>query len=303
MEPRKYIRRLFDYCKRMKSIASLIIFLLIGCASSSSQMEHIHGNSVFVLGSLHGYMLKHPQFTLHEFIAAMDIFRPQIILTEVRANHSGPEEGSIDGGIEQSIVYAFGKEAKLPVVPVDWFDDTLLDAMSKEDAQNNPQFEQLVKPLSAEYERSFRHDSFFDLQGQKTQALVRSIYDLSEKYGRTLNRKRNENICENIRTALHDIRGKRILVVFGLDHKYFLEDCLKHQGNDIINATDFLVADTLKGFKVSSSLNKTSLANISAAEILLQTRLTVGVYQGAMKQKLTNKLKEFKIWREVVSTL
>lgn len=47
-----------------------------------------------------------------------------IIFTEVRPQFPGPIEGSIDGGIEQSIVYAYGKLHNIEVVPIDWFDSS-----------------------------------------------------------------------------------------------------------------------------------------------------------------------------------
>jgi hypothetical protein len=197
-------------------------------------------NSFFVLGSLHGYMLKNPQYSLREFIGAIVAFKPDLILTEVRAEHSGAAEGSIDGGIEQSIVYAFGDETNTPVIPVDWFEEPSLEI-------SHPELEQEARALVGEYQKQILEGSFPELQGMKTQDLVRSIYRISEKHGEIGARQRNEKICENIKVALSDIYGKRILIIFGLDHKHFLEDWLSAQEQDISNPESTPeISDSLK---------------------------------------------------------
>ncbi|RYZ75540.1 MAG: hypothetical protein EOP05_07545, partial [Proteobacteria bacterium] len=52
--------------------------LLSACVSSNHKGDKGGGNEVFVLGSLHTAMLSHPDYTLREFVAAIDGFRPDL---------------------------------------------------------------------------------------------------------------------------------------------------------------------------------------------------------------------------------
>ncbi len=118
----------FEGCMVSEKIIVLLTLGLISCSNLSS--EEKKENTIFVLGPLHGYMLKNPQYTLKEFIRAIDQFHPDLILTEVRPEFPGAFEGTIDGGIEQGLVYAWGDLRDIPVVAVDWFNDDFVAAMT-----------------------------------------------------------------------------------------------------------------------------------------------------------------------------
>lgn len=80
-------------------------------------------NKVSTLGTLHDIFLTNPNFGLKEFTSALYQFKPDVILSEVLTENPNAADASIDGGIEQSIVYAYAKENSIPVKPTDWFDE------------------------------------------------------------------------------------------------------------------------------------------------------------------------------------
>lgn len=272
---------------------------LIGCASRP-KIPNDSGNAFFVLGSLHGKMLKHPHYNLRSFVDAMAAFDPDIILTETRPEHPGPENGSIDGGIEQSLIYAYSKVKGKQVVEVDWFDDDFLEKMQKEDSVPDAEFDRKSKPLEARYEMILKTGTFPEIQGQATQDLIRDIYSLQEKHGRMQSRRRNEKICINVDNAVRTMKGKRVLVIFGLDHKYFIDDHLSSKGNHLVPLKQF--EQSIKPGSTSSELKVQALRNIESAENLLRSRLGGEYYRGAMKENLSKKLESFKNWREAVTT-
>lgn len=271
--------------------------MLLGCASVRT-IPSGSDNTFLVLGSLHGKMLKHPHYNLRSFVAAMEAFDPDIILTEVRPEHPGPENGSIDGGIEQSLIYAFAKVKGKQVVPVDWFDDGFLDKMNQEDSIPDPEFDRKSKPMDSKYEEVLKNGTFLELQGEGTQNLIRQIYMLQEKHGRMQSRRRNEKICENIDSSVLSINGKRVLIIFGLDHKYFIDDHLVGKQNHLVPIEQLVNSSPAS---ISSELKAQTLLNIDSAESLLRRRLTDDYYRGAMREKLRKKLESFKVWREAVN--
>src|SRR5437868_7058908 len=148
----------------MKLFLALALIFLNSCANAPKREDKMQTKEIFVLGSLHGYMLKSSGFSLHDFVAAIDSFKPQLVLTEVRAGHPGPLDGSIDGGIEQSIVYAYGQSTNVPVVAVDWFDDGFLAEMAGENAQTNPEYEKQATPPSKKYTELIKQGSYLEIQ-------------------------------------------------------------------------------------------------------------------------------------------
>jgi hypothetical protein len=248
-------------------------------------------------------MLKHPHYRLREFIGAIDHYHPDVILNEVRPNHAGAAEGSIDGGIEQSIVYAYAEPKGIPVIPVDWFDENFIKQMKSEDAKLSDKAKAKLKPLEDHYNKLFKTGTFEELQSASTQTLVRKLYAAYEEAGLLSSRERNERICENIVHALQDQHSKRVLIVFGLDHKYFQEDCIKRTGNQSLDVSEAFDLKKIEQFKVSRDLRERSIKNITASEALLKSRLAGGTYQGELKSKLIGKVSDYAKWLAAVSEL
>lgn len=291
------------------SLSSRLIAVLTGsvlglsaCVSADKKIASKEPNQVFVLGSLHTGMLSQPHYSLREFVGAIDAFKPDMILTEARMNRPGPMEGSVDGGVEQSIVYAYGSLTNVPVQAVNWFAENQLDLVRAENAKEPLALKKKVAPLNAEYEKRIRNATFLDLQSDKTTNLVRRIYTTYEKGGSTLSLKRNNRICENVKKALENLSGKRVVIVFGLDHKYALEDCAKSTGAKVNAASSFLSNEKLARFVLPDSLKQKSVENIKTSGLFLQQELKRGRYKGPQRQQLEAKLSTFPDWIEAVNS-
>lgn len=271
-----------------------------GCVSSSKKVATKAPNQVFVLGSLHTGMLVQPKYTLREFVGAIDAFKPDMILTEARMSRPGPIEGSVDGGVEQSIVYAYGSLTNVPVQAVNWFADNQLELLKAENAKEPLALKKKVAPLNQAYEKRLRSASFFELQSEKTQSLVRRIYTTYEKGGSRLSAQRNKRICDNIKKALEPLNEKRVVIVFGLEHKYAIDDCVKAAGDKLNAATSFLNSQKLASFTLPESLKEKSVQNIQMSGKFLQQELTRGRFKGAERERLESKLSTFPDWIDAV---
>lgn len=191
--------------------------------------------------------------------------------------------------MEQSIVYAFGDNTGTPIIPVDWFDDSYLKQIAEKKAPQNEEIESLIET----YRESVFKDSFSILHGRSTQDLVRRIYEPGG-----LSRRRNKEICKNIKREVGRIENKRILIIFGLDHKFYIDDFLQNEDVEVLSALKLP-----QGFEVSQRLKNASINNIKASQALLEKRLAERFYRGEMKDRLEEKLKTYPKWLEAVSRL
>lgn len=98
----------------------LALNILLSCSSLTTNEQP----GVYVLGSIHSNMLEQSKYTLQDFISALYIYKPSLIFTEVRQEYNDAIDGVIHGAPEQSIVYSCAKELGIPVIPVDWHNDT-----------------------------------------------------------------------------------------------------------------------------------------------------------------------------------
>ena len=292
----------------MTVIRALRIFLygavsiLTGCASTSHRESDM--NTVATLGSLHARMLRNKIYSLNDFAAAIDSFKPDIILTEVRPAFPGPIEGSIDGGIEQSLVYAIAEESGAEVRPVDWFDDELISRMEREGRGLNPHQVSQIELLQKKYVETIETGSIFQLNSQQVQNQVRELYAMYESFHLSASKSRNEKICLNIQKELRTIRGKRVLIIFGLDHKFYIEDCVSEDDQAKISSmSEWFNMDQRNAFTMNTAIKNRTVENMKAAEKLLRIRVRSNFYSNDLKPRLAKKLESFGDWIEVISGL
>jgi hypothetical protein len=242
-------------------------------------------------------MLDHPHYTLPVFVDAIERFRPDVILTEVRPEQPGPVDGSIDGGIEQALVYAIGELRGVPVVAVDWFDDAYIAAIMAEQAVSRPVLESAQAPLRQTYQQVLASGTFEAMQSAETSAIVHKLYDLFDQFGSGVYTTRNRRICQNVVSRLSELHGKRVLIVFGLDHKYFLDDCVAQAGNHLAEAP------AASGTKpLSADIRERALLHVRDSKTALQERLANGVYSKIYAERLTNKVPSFDRWIDRLSS-
>jgi hypothetical protein len=242
-------------------------------------------------------MLDQPNNSLHDFVAALDLFKPDLILTEVRPEFPGAVEGSIDGGPEQSLVYAFASHTNTVIIPVDWFDDQFTVQSERESKKIDASLKSEIDPLFEKFRKIVQTGTFAESQDSETQALIRARYDLIAKNGFTAFENRNKAICNNIRKHKDRFNGKRVLVVFGLAHKYYLDDCLQNMGIQTLTLKSWYNSASTKKVKISEALKQNAVKNFEAARSLLSRRLTQGYYKVDI-ENLKDKLAELDSWIE-----
>ena len=283
----------------MERLALVLSLSLASCASPSHQNET--QSKVYVLGSIHGNMLGQPNNSLRDFLSAIDQYKPTLILNEVRPEFANAVEGTIDGGPEQSLVYAYAKEKGATVVPVDWFDDQYNDDSSQEDSRQTEALKSEIQPLLVEFLAVIQKGTFLDSQSPRTQSVVRKRYDILEQHGFKSLRLRDEKICQNLQKQSPKFAGQRVLIVFGLAHKYFLDDCLKNVGVRTVAAKSWFDPKKVVEFKVSDSLKSNALRTFYEAKELLSKRLSSGYYKSDVAN-LKEKLEELDAWiRETIA--
>lgn len=298
----------------LRLISTVFTLLLIACSTKSNRPEarfeglkkQLDGtpetdSTVYVFGSIHGNMLDQPKNSLRDFVAFIIAFKPHMILSEVRPEVPGGIEGSIDGGPEQAIVYAYAKYAAIPVIPVDWFDDHYNKELAREETEMAQTLKDKIEPLFKKFTSIVRTGTLADSQSQETQALIQQRYELIKKEGLQAFETRNLAICKNIESQIPQFHHKRVLIVFGLAHKYFIENCLRQNG---IEALQFSNLDS-SGRPITAipkDLKSEAALNFKAAKKLLGHRLRIGFYRSNIPE-LQDKLKEFDRWIKQTSEL
>lgn len=289
------------------STRSLRLFLLtlslsavVGCTTSEIKKDEKE-NQAFVLGSIHASLLNKPNYSLRDFMSAIDQFKPDLILTEVRTDRPGAMDGIIDGGIEQSLVYAYGNLANVPIIPIDGVD--LKTPIPQLSAKQNAALKKRVAPLADQYRKRLATEDFLGMHSKETQNLIRKMYETYEKSGSTGSRIHNAKICENMKSSLALAQGKRVLVIFGIEHKYALEDCLRSQKAELVDAEDFFSKKTASSFAATDELKSGALTTIRASKLYLEQNLATGRIRGANRKAQEAKLESYPRWIEAISKL
>ncbi|MBL7545526.1 MAG: hypothetical protein JNL11_17030 [Bdellovibrionaceae bacterium] len=255
--------------------------------------------AVYVLGSIHGNMLERSHYTLKDFISVLYLYEPTLILTEVRPEYLDAVDGIIHGTPEQSIVYAYAKETGAQIIPVDWHNDEY----NLESAQNEKKSEKIKKEIQPLFEK-FINDIGSLAQSQKpdTQEAIRKRYDIMAAHGLTALRKRDGHICENIKKQKDKLSKERVMIVFGVAHKYYLEDCVRELGIRPLTFESWYLAEDAKKVVISKSLIENSVQTLKTAKELSSARLKSGYYKTDV-ENLKDVLGELDTWIDKLNGL
>lgn len=253
-------------------------------------------NTVSTLGTLHDLFLSNPSYGLREFVSALYQFKPDVILSEVLTEKPSAGDASIDGGIEQAIVFAYAKERAVPVIATDWFDADLIREMEEENSKVTPALIKTLQTMSA-FRETFNTASLLELNSEATQDHTREIYKVFESNGLMASRKRNDRILANIKKELGQFEGKRVLVIYGMDHKFFIDDHLKVLLEvEVVGVSSWFTADSARSYKISESLRSEVIHNLKTSESLLAARLKASEKPNLLTEKLRAKLPRFQVW-------
>jgi hypothetical protein len=257
----------------LKVIAKICVFIFLYISTSHASTPRVVTN----FGTLHDFMLEKPDFNLTHFIHAIKKFRPQLILTEARKTLPGAINGAIDGGIEQAIVYAVAAEIGAKVIAVDEWDHQFF--INNKDEETRAAADEEFQALLAPYYQI--HDQF-----------NYNVFWI----------KRNEAICANSKAALAQTKAKKVMSIFGLDHKYYLDNCLKQAGEKIVHAPSWSQEEELLNAKQDTK--DVMVQNLLGAKIKLHRRLEQRFYSSPiMHDHFKTKLEMFDEWIDVVREL
>lgn len=260
-------------------------------------------NYVSTLGTLHDNFLINPKYGLKEFISALYQFNPDIILSEVRVEYPTAEDAAIDGGIEQAIIYAYAQERSIPVVATDWFDENFIREIEEEGKKVAPELIEKLKPMTA-YQESFNTASLLELNSESIKSRVRAIYKTLDDNNLLCSRKRNDRIIENIYKELNKFNNKKVLIIYGMDHKFFIDDHLNGQSNvELLEVSSWFNSEISESFKITDSIKLGSLKNLEKSASLLNERLNSKFYSAELEARLKVKQSKFANWINSVSRL
>ncbi len=268
--------------------------ILILCISTSAHSSKLVTN----FGTLHGFMLDKKEYNLKHFVNAIKTYNPDLILTETRKNLPGPIFGSIDGGIEQAIVYAVADEIGAEVKAVDWWDNKFILSALEESKkmENDPDFLKEFMPVLTERMAKVETQNLVELNNAD-QALVRQHYAINHKYGYFSLDTRNKHICKNVLIEITKTKKLKVMTIFGLDHKYYLDDCLSQVQEKVIHPKDWYKSD----LKTISEITKEKIIrNMTESKALLVKRIDSHYYPTILEDHFSQKVPEFNNWIQTV---
>ena len=167
----------------------------------------------------------------NKIISLFDKFKPDIICGEVRqtdyqnnASYQGPGE-------YRRFIFDYCKDRNVQFIPCDWFDEETIaanqiDEMADADKDILNKYNYIVEKYVAVGKSSsipFNCDEFNNLVREKQKLQEKANPDIHKIVWTT----RNNNIMKNILNVISENHNKRILIVFGAEHIYWIEDTLK----------------------------------------------------------------------------
>ena len=123
-------------------------------------------NQISTLGTLHDVRLSNPNYGIKDLMSAIEQFQPNVIISEVRPQFPSVEDATLDGGIEQALVYAYAEVQNIKVLPVDWFDDELIKEMIREEQSVSEDVMGSLEKLS-QFREDFYSTSLVNLNSEK----------------------------------------------------------------------------------------------------------------------------------------
>lgn len=156
-------------------------------------------------------------------------FNPDIICGEVRPEDYIKTEGYRGPGEYRRFIFDLCTDYNITFCPCDSFDELTL-SVSEDFDETAPRWTDIMdRYMAAGYSGRlpFNSDAFNDIVREKQNYQKTASPEAHE----IVWERRNSNIVENILQVIHDNPGKRILVVFGAEHTYWLKEYIKQCEN------------------------------------------------------------------------
>jgi hypothetical protein len=90
------------------------------------QLYDVHGNKLYLLGTLHGAHARNPRYTWAHFDRIVSAISPDLILVEIRPEHFRAEEFYSDGPPEMAYLVHLASGKGIRCQGIDWWPDEWL---------------------------------------------------------------------------------------------------------------------------------------------------------------------------------
>jgi hypothetical protein len=216
----------------------LALFILgpviaFGCAST--QLRAASSPEAFVVGSVHRYHLDaSSRYSLTDLDVQLTQMRPDLLCGEITPEHLGTQwEGYYPP--EVALVQDVAARLGIPFVAADWRGDSEEARKAEESMapEAKKRYSTAHEPLLARWKER-REESLFDfIHGEEAQRLIRQAHDVRLASGGEAADgfwlTRNRRIVERCMAEASWRHSRRIVFVFGGEHKYAIEDELWKQ--------------------------------------------------------------------------
>ena len=228
----------------MRGFVTIVVLALTACATapgpklndsrSAPRSDSAAAPQVFVLGAIHGFHLKagygYSYSDLGEQIRAM---KPDLVCAGITANdHNGDREAMYPW--EVAVVEEGARAAGATFWPADWRPDFAMAEVAVLEAEMTPGEKKAFDEVYAEFMPRFEKagDQVFEFcHSPQTQALVETIHDRMIDAGTEAAagfwETRNQVIVKRCMRKAMDSQSRRVLFVFGAEHKYAIEKYLR----------------------------------------------------------------------------
>jgi hypothetical protein len=212
-------------------VKNVLFSLLLTSLCLRAEAVQEPSTEVVFVGTQHFISDMPPGYTPAHLRVLLSKIHPSTLAVEAPANVKNPWESA---PLElQWVTKPWADQHQMAVVPIGWNDlfyqartQTMIGAIQK--AGKGDEFQRLEGRFQGELSAGVTCE---DLNGEKGIALWRQYHRaLHELYGKdTPWELVNSKILDNLRGLLRENRGKRLAIVFGAAHGYFLLDALSKE--------------------------------------------------------------------------
>ena len=239
----------------------LILFIVLFLCAILLLFNNLQKKTeVLVIGTLHHNHLNNANYSYEHIVQAIAAYNPDVICVEIR-----PEEFRNERYLlEMMMATIYGLKRSKKVYPIDWWEENtraLQRELSKKQEYQKKQ--SIVKSLEAENKiiQNFNEKypniwnkpkdySYTFWNGEEFNNYINESYKISiQVFGDSpinLNYlTRNQNMLNHINKAIGENKGKKIVILTGIEHKHFFDNALSKQSNiSLINFDDILPLPT-----------------------------------------------------------
>jgi len=229
--------------KFMFLFLGILIILSISCKKNTTSFD-LSKSQIYVFGTLHAnHLFMELEYSLSDLENVIHTIKPDLICFEMTPEALGKElEGYFPP--ENAVIINYAIKNNVKYVPVDWRNELSSKENENADMPNtvkdtSRKIQQKTEKIVVDYLSknnwkgyfNFIHDNL-DFRNVIKEQHDTKINMLGEEYdGYWLTR--NEKIVDNVVKAIQQEKAKKVLITFGLHHKYIIEDYLREKYNVI----------------------------------------------------------------------